>query len=145
MSDLAKGFTIQTRGFKTVTVIEKLGEGGQGGVYKVDYNGEAAALKWYTGKKLKNPDKFYANLESNIKLGAPTRAFLWPRDITMKSGEAFGYIMDLRPAEYRDFTLFLLAKERFASCNAGVRNQASYCCGHDGPASRAGNYRRKRY
>jgi serine/threonine protein kinase len=129
MSDLANGFTIQTRGYKTVTVIEKIGEGGQGAVYKVDYNGEPAALKWYTGKKLKNPDKFYANLESNIKHGAPTRAFLWPRDITERLGGAFGYIMDLRPAEYRDFTKFLLAKERFASCNAWVNTALNITAG----------------
>jgi serine/threonine protein kinase len=99
-------------------VDQKLGEGGQGAVYKVDYNGKSKALKWYSGKKIKDPGRFYANLENNIKRSRPTGAFLWPEDITVKSGAAFGYIMDLRPPEYRDFTKFLIGREGFASITA---------------------------
>jgi len=124
MADLAKGYTIQTINFQKVVVGDKLGEGGQGAVYRVDYGGKPKALKWYS-KKLSNPDKFYKNLENNIKKGKPTEAFLWPEDITQKDGEAFGYIMDLRKAEYVDFTKILLGKKKeyaFASitamCNA---------------------------
>jgi serine/threonine protein kinase len=124
MADLESGFTIQTKGFKTVVVGRKLGEGGQGAVYEVDYNGQKKALKWYSGKRLEKPEKFYANLENNIKKGKPTKAFLWPEAITEKAGAAFGYIMDLRPDEYKDFTKFLLGKEKFASitaiCNASL-------------------------
>lgn len=125
MADLEHGYSIKTKGFKKVVVGQKLGEGGQGAVYKVDYNGQPKALKWYSGKKLDKPDKFYANLENNIKKGKPTKAFLWPEDITEKDGTAFGYIMDLRPPEYKDFTRFLLGKETFASitamCNASLQ------------------------
>ncbi|GMO51962.1 MAG: hypothetical protein Ta2G_09750 [Termitinemataceae bacterium] len=123
MSDLKKGTIFTTRDFKTIKVAQKLGEGGQGAVYKVSYNGKSKALKWYTAP-LRSPDKFYENLENNIKHGAPTEAFLWPQDITEKpavegkAGNSFGYIMDLRPDEYKDFSEFLLAKERFASVNA---------------------------
>jgi serine/threonine protein kinase len=120
MADLSKGTVTKTRALKTVKLGEKLGEGGQGAVYKVSYDGKAKALKWYSGTRLKNIDKFYANLESNIKKGAPTAAFLWPLDITEKQGNAFGYIMDLRPAEYKDFSDFLLAKEKFASVTAMI-------------------------
>jgi serine/threonine protein kinase len=120
MADLEKGFSIKTKNFKTITVGEKLGEGGQGAVYKVDYDGEPKALKWYTGTKFKNADKFYQNLENNIKKGKPTSAFLWPEDITEKQGGAFGYIMDLRPAEYKDFSKFLIGREGFASITAMV-------------------------
>jgi serine/threonine protein kinase len=120
MADVPKGFTIKTKGFKTVMVEDKLGEGGQGAVYQVDYDGQPKALKWYSGKKLKDPEKFYKNLQNNIKEGAPTPAFLWPEDITEKEGEAFGYIMKMRPVEYKDFSLFLLAKEKFASVTAMV-------------------------
>ena len=130
MIDLPKGYTIQTENGKKVVVGERLGEGGQGAVYRVDYNGQAKALKWYTGKKFKNPDKFYANLENNIKKGKPTNAFLWPEDITVHSGEAFGYIMDLRPSEYKDFSRFLLGKEGFASitamCNTALQITAGF-------------------
>ncbi|MDR0496561.1 MAG: serine/threonine-protein kinase [Treponema sp.] len=118
MTDLPKGYTIQTKSFKKIIVDRKLGEGGQGAVYQVEYDGQAKALKWYSGKKIKNPPKFYSNLENNIKIGKPAKSFLWPEDITEKHGEAFGYIMDLRPVEYRDFSKFLLGKEGFASITA---------------------------
>jgi hypothetical protein len=39
-------------------------------------------------------------------------------DISEKSGGAFGYIMDLCPAEYRDFTRFLVGGEGFARITA---------------------------
>jgi serine/threonine protein kinase len=120
MADLPNGYSIQTKNFKKVIVGKKLGEGGQGAVYEVDYDGKPKALKWYSGKKFKNPDKFYENLENNIKKGSPTKAFLWPEDITEHDGEAFGYIMDLRPPEYKDFSKFLIAKEGFASVTAMV-------------------------
>jgi len=120
MADLPKGYTIQTKFFKKVVVGDKLGEGGQGAVYRVDYDGKTKALKWYSGKKFKNPDKFYANLENNIKKGKPTNAFLWPEDITEHDGEAFGYIMDLRPSDYKDFSKFLIGKENFETITAIV-------------------------
>jgi DNA-binding helix-hairpin-helix protein with protein kinase domain len=120
MAELQKGFTIKTINFKTVKVDMKLGEGGQGAVYKVDFDGQPKALKWYTGTKIASPKKFYENLLNNVKKGAPTEAFLWPEDITEKQGEAFGYIMKLRPPEYEDFTLFLNGKQGFASITAMV-------------------------
>jgi serine/threonine protein kinase len=116
--DLPKGYTIQTKSFKKVVVDNLLGEGGQGAVYRVDYDGKEKALKWYSGKKINNPEKFYANLENNIKKGKPTNAFLWPEDITVYDGTAFGYIMDLRPGDYKDFSKFLIGKEGFASITA---------------------------
>jgi len=120
MAELQKNYSIKTKYGKIVKVIERIGEGGQGAVYKVDYNGKPKALKWYTGKKIKDPKKFYDNLDNNIKRGAPTDTFLWPLDITEKDGEAFGYVMDLRPPEYKDFSLFLLAKEKFANVTSRV-------------------------
>ena len=39
-----------------------------------------------------------------------------------KLGEAFGYIMDLRLPEYKDFSKFLIGKEGFASTNAITRS-----------------------
>ena len=118
MADLPKGYAIQTKKFKKIVVDHKLGEGGQGAVYRVEYDGKAKALKWYSGKKFKEPKKFYENLQNNIERGKPTDAFLWPEDITEHVGGAFGYIMDLRPPEFREFSLYLLAKEKFASVTA---------------------------
>jgi len=129
MADLGTGYTIKTKGFKTVAVGKKLGEGGQGAVYQVDYDGYQKALKWYSGKKIASPKKFYENIENNIKKGKPTNAFLWPEDITEKDGEAFGYIMDLRPPEYKDFSMFLLARESFASITAWVNTAIQITAG----------------
>ena len=130
MADLPKGFRIRTKNMMNVVVQEKLGEGGQGAVYRVDYNGKPKALKWYTGKKFKDPGRFYTNLENNIKIGKPSEAFLWPEDITEKSGGAFGYIMDLRPGGYQDFSRFLIGREGFASItamtNAALRITAGF-------------------
>ena len=44
MADLLKGYAIQTKNFKKVVVDKKLGEGGQGAVYRVDYDDTPKAL-----------------------------------------------------------------------------------------------------
>ena len=118
MKEFQKGQRIRTASGGELEVIQKLGEGGQGVVYKVNYNGKQLALKWYFGNKLSNADKFYRNIQNNIKQGAPTSAFLWPLEITEYFEGSFGYLMELRPSEYKDFSLFLLAKVHFANIEA---------------------------
>ncbi len=100
-----------------VTIKKKLGEGGQGIVYLVELNGKDYALKFYTQPCNK---EFYDNLDSNIKNGAPTGVFIWPQFLTVWKEKHFGYIMALRPVEYKDFSHFLLAKVRFASLSAMI-------------------------
>lgn len=118
MNEFKRGQRIRTVSGGELEIIQKLGEGGQGIVYKVNYGGKQLALKWYFGNKLTNADAFYRNIQNNIKQGAPTGAFLWPLEITEYFEGSFGYLMDLRPSEYKDFSLFLLAKVRFASIEA---------------------------
>ena len=120
MKEFKQGQKIRTVSGGELEVIQKLGEGGQGIVYMVNYNGKKLALKWYFGNKLSKPDKFYKNIQNNIKHGAPTKAFLWPLEITEYYEGSFGYLMELRPSEYKDFSLFLLAKARFASVDAVI-------------------------
>jgi len=108
--ELPKGFTIQTKNFKKVVIDEMLGEGGHSTVYRVDYDGQPKAFRWYTKKKSNVLDKYYANLENYIRIGKPSKAFLWPEDITEKHDETFGYIMDLLPDDYMDFSNILLGK-----------------------------------
>lgn len=115
MAQLVIGTVLKTVNNATVKVEHELGEGGQGYVYKVMYNGRPKALKWYKIDALKNPDWFYNNLKNNIELGKPADNFLWPEDLTLKMGGTFGYIMDLRSPDYVDFGDILLAKERFRS------------------------------
>ena len=131
MAYLKVGQTIETKDFKRIVVLPNpkkpndpnpmLGEGGQGAVYMVECNGEKKALKWYSGKMIENPRKFYENLENNINVGKPNNAFIWPEAITKKQGEAFGYVMDLFPPEYEDFPKFLIGKVLFASITAMTR------------------------
>ncbi len=133
MKEFQNGDKIKTESGGELEVIGKLGEGGQGVVYKVRYNGKEMALKWYFGfEDEEKADKFYSSLKSNIDKKAPTNAFLWPLEITEKSEETakdgrkrvcFGYLMELRPPEYKDFSAFLLAKERFSEIGA-VTNAA---------------------
>ena len=118
MKEFQKGQRIKTVSGGELEVIQKLGEGGQGVVDKVNYNGKPLALKWYFGNKLNNADKFYRNIQNNIKQGTPTGAFLWPLEITEYFEGSFGYLMELRPPEYKDFSLFLLAKVHFANIEA---------------------------
>lgn len=81
-----------------------LGSGGQGIVYLVDFNGVDYALKWYDVDKIKNAKAFRKNIENNIKDGAPSDKFLWPKYLTKENvNGTFGYIMALRPKEYDSF------------------------------------------
>ena len=48
-------------------------------------------------------------------MGAPEEYVLWPLAVTEKVGGRFGYIMKLRPANYRKYSEFLTGEARFAS------------------------------
>lgn len=115
MKEFKQNEKIELKVGNSITVKRKLGEGGQGIVYLVEMNGKQYALKWYTHDCSKD---FYNNLDNNIKNGAPTASFLWPQFLTVWKEKRFGYIMALRPDEYKDFSHFLLAKVRFGSLSA---------------------------
>lgn len=120
MEEFKKGQKINLISEEYTHIIKKLGDGGQGIVYLCEYNGKSYALKWYFNNKLKSPDKFYNNLKENIKLGTPTNSFLWPLILTEKQMDSFGYLMDLRPPEYEDFSKFLIAKVKFHSITSVI-------------------------
>lgn len=81
-------------------VVSLLGAGGQGEVYHVENNGKHYALKWYF-KHMATPEQ-KAILDNLISRGTPDASFLWPQDLIFKSqGEPFGYIMPLRPKNYK--------------------------------------------
>jgi len=136
MAGLKEGQVINTMDFKTVKVLRaskdkvELGKGGQGIVYKVEYDGQPMALKWYfktlfrdkkdPGNSMRKAQKFYDNLKSNINQGRPTEAFLWPVDLTEMVDGTFGYVMPLRPSEYSDFSRYMLAQVNFDNDKALV-------------------------
>jgi len=116
--------TIQTVGSKA-EITGELGRGGQGTVYKVLFAGKDYALKWYHKPQ---SQAFYNNLQNNIINGAPSDAFLWPQFLTEKDKDGcFGYLMDLRNPDYKDFGSFLLAKEHFKTTSAMIEAAINIC------------------
>lgn len=113
---LPAGHRITTVLGKTMTVEKHLGEGGQGDVYLVNYEGQKKALKWYKENGMgKDPKAFYENIRNNAEHGAPSKDFLWPEDITGWVDGTFGYVMDLRPEGYYEVTEYMLTNVRFSS------------------------------
>ncbi len=127
MEDFTKGKQLRLVNGSTVTVKQKLGEGGQGSVYAVECDGKKYALKWYLRSYLRglksNQADFYNNLKKNVEDGAPSSSFLWMKAIavTGKHSKGFGYLMDIRPSNYCEFTKFIKAKEKFSSTAAVLK------------------------
>ncbi len=83
---------------ETLTVVRKLGEGGQGAVYRVqDKRGRFKALKWYSREQ--STPKQRQSIEQLVRQklsGEEAKYFVWPQDIALVEGEyqRFGYIME---------------------------------------------------
>lgn len=120
MALLENGMVIKSRSGKEIVIEELLGEGGQGRVYKVNYDGEPKALKMYIKEKVKNLDWFKKNITEEIASGSPSSKFIWPEDITEEIDGTFGYIMALRPEGYINFADLLLAKTEMSSFTAMI-------------------------
>lgn len=131
MARLQKNQIVKTASGKDIVILEILGEGGQGTVYKVLCGDKKYALKWYSKGVGANTENFYKNLSNNIEKGSPASTFLWPLDIIPEDKDGcFGYLMDLIPAEFKEFSLFLLNKVKFESfsaiANAALQMTASF-------------------
>ncbi|MDM8559410.1 protein kinase [Candidatus Parabeggiatoa sp. HSG14] len=82
----------------TLVVQEKLGEGGQGEVYRVTDDNTDYALKWYNLEQSTKEQK--EAIRYLVKHGAPKgiagQRFIWPLDIiTINKATQFGYLMPL--------------------------------------------------
>ena len=119
MTEFKKGDKINLLGGSNAIIEKKLGQGGQGIVYEVKIDGKSYALKWYTCK-LTNKDTFRKNMETNIAAGPPDSKFLWPLFLTSEQGGSFGYVMNLRPKEYSDFSDILNKKIDFSSTELAI-------------------------
>ena len=129
MSELKIGMTVHLTNGQTAKVKKLLGEGGQGYVYLVDVAGRDMALKWYKKDPSSDPTAFYKNLSRNAASGAPSSVFIWPKYVTNKEYDSFGYIMDLRPQGYYEFGQFLLCKQKFSSFLAMTTAAMDICEG----------------
>ena len=79
-----------------IKILKQLGEGGQGIVYKVDFNGEEKALKVYKKQESKDVEKSIINLS---KRPCFSSEFIWPENAFIKDG-VIHYIMKLRPERF---------------------------------------------
>lgn len=113
MAELQINDKVEIEGGADARVVARLGEGGQGIVYKVEFHGEQYALKWYYTYKINDIQAFKGNLKHNIAKGPPLdarEAFLWPLFLAENSAGGFGYLMELREKSYAEFADVLLNK-----------------------------------
>ncbi len=98
---LKLGTELKSQSGNTYKVEKLLGAGGQGEVYEVTCAGRHMALKWYYPRTATEKQKEI--LEDLISIGAPDKSFLWPEDLIFRTmGESFGYIMPLRPKNFKN-------------------------------------------
>jgi DNA-binding helix-hairpin-helix protein with protein kinase domain len=83
-----------------VVVEQRLGEGGQGEVYRVRSRGQLWALKLYHSHTSTPAQR--QSVERLIQKGPPTAHFLWPLELVISArGPRFGYLMELREPRFR--------------------------------------------
>ena len=129
MDEFKKGTIITLNDGKIVKINKELGKGGQGIVYDVISDGKHYALKWYLPDYLKsiNQKEFYENLIANQEMGAPSNQFLWPLSISKYKKDSFGYLMELRPTRFIDFTSILNIKKRFKDVRTQLTAARNIC------------------
>ena len=129
MDGLLKSGTILTSESGNKYVVKKLlGAGGQGEVYDVENGGKHYALKWYYKKTATIMQKNI--LENLVAKGKPDNSFLWPEDMIYKSaGEPFGYIMQLRPSNFKSIVDLMKRKAEpsfYTLCKAAYNVTKGY-------------------
>ena len=95
---------------KKITILDFLGEGGQGAVYLVSDGNDKYAFKYYIDIP---SDDFKYNLKNNIAKGSPSENFLWPKEYIEFEDGSCGYMMDIRPSNYVSFISYLTGKNQF--------------------------------
>ena len=125
---LKSGTTLISESGNRYTVEKLLGSGGQGEVYAVSANNKVYALKWYyKNTATENQKEILDNL---IQSGPPDTSFLWPQDMIFTVyGEAFGYIMPLRPGNYKSIVDMMKRKAEpsfYCLCRAAYNLTKGY-------------------
>ncbi len=125
---LKSGTTLISESGNRYTVEKLLGSGGQGEVYAVSANNKVYALKWYYKKTATENQKEI--LDNLIQSGPPDTSFLWPQDMIFTVyGEAFGYIMPLRPGNYKSIVDMMKRKAEpsfYCLCRAAYNLKKGY-------------------
>jgi len=125
---LKNGAKLPSQHGTVYTIVRFIASGGQGEVYEVEdkAGGRRYALKWY----FKHSATAYQKklIDRLISRGRPDHRFLWPLDM-IEQGGLFGYIMDLRPPEYKSILDLMKrrAEPTFAAlCMAGINLADGY-------------------
>lgn len=125
---LKPGAILTSESGNKYTVKSLLGAGGQGEVYDVECGGTHYALKWYfKGSATSRQKKL---LETIIAKGSPDPCFLWPMELVIPTqGEVFGYIMPLRPKNYKSIVDLMKKKAEptfYALCRTAFNCAKGY-------------------
>lgn len=92
-------------------VLNFIGSGGQGEVYRAEWGGVDFALKWYYEQSATADQRSAIEALINLPGGRPSDKFLWPEDLaTAKGVPGFGYIMRLREKRFRSLTDLVAGK-----------------------------------
>ena len=118
MVELLENTIIPLEDSGEIKIINEIGRGGQGQVYKVSFENKEYALKWYNENAISDVEKFKNNLRKNIMEGAPSKNFLWPQYLTKDYKGSFGYVMALRPDNFVDFSNILNKNNNFSSLDS---------------------------
>ena len=126
--ELKTGTILKSESGTTYKVISMLGAGGQGEVYDVESGGKHYALKWYfKGSATARQKKL---LETIIAKGSPDKSFLWPIELVdPPQSPVFGYIMDLRPKNYKSIVDLMKRKAEptfYALCRTAFNAARGY-------------------
>ena len=104
------------------TIVDTLGRGGQGEVYKVAGPDGVFAVKWYYKDSYLskiNAAAFKKNLQTNVRNGIPTLSsgdsatqFIWPLKMMADQDGSFGYLMNLFPNGYEPLRNVILGRRK---------------------------------
>ena len=101
--------TVQTNDGTQIKLQTQLGEGGQGEVWKAQYQGRDVAVKFYFQNMSSSSQ--LAAIRRLVEKGAPSKDFLWPEALVLeKKTGRFGYIMPIRPNGFYPISAFLARK-----------------------------------
>lgn len=118
---LINGTVVKFTDGKSGIVGSKIGEGGQGEVYHVSYDGKPMALKWYN--KCRPSTEFVDNLKKNVSRITPDDTFLWPIAV-VENEMGVGYVMNLVKSENKGLSKFIVNKchfkDEFTVINAAI-------------------------
>jgi DNA-binding helix-hairpin-helix protein with protein kinase domain len=95
---LSPGTQLETMYSRKVVVVgDHLGGGGQGQVFRAQFEGSFCALKWYNPNYLGLDPTLRERLDKSIEAGPPNTQFWWPFElVACPRGTTFGYLMPLR-------------------------------------------------